>query len=53
VTADSVQAELTGDTVTDPAVFTRFTYRRSVALETCAAVVPEGSTERSNCSSDV
>jgi hypothetical protein len=53
VTVDSPHAPFTGCKLTDPAVSTRLQYSRSVAREICAAVVPVGSVERSNCSSAV
>src|SRR5258707_56233 len=51
VPAPSLQALLTGDAVINPAVPTRLTNTKSVALDTCAAVVPVGSVEKSNCNS--
>jgi hypothetical protein len=48
VTLYSPQAAVTGETVTDPAAFTRLTKTVSVACDTWAAVVPAGSEDRSN-----
>ena len=48
VTLYSPHAAVTGEMVTDPAVFTRFTKTVSVARETCAEVVPADSVVKSN-----
>jgi len=48
VTADSLQALVTGWTFTRPDVLIRFTYSFSVALPIWLAVVPAGRDERSN-----
>ena len=48
VTVNSAHALVTGCTSTDPAVFTRFTYRISVARAICPEVIPAGKVERSN-----
>jgi hypothetical protein len=48
VTLYSPHAAVTGEIVTEPAAFTRFTKTVSVARETCADVVPAGSVAKSN-----
>jgi hypothetical protein len=48
VTLYSPHAAVTGEIVTEPAAFTRFTKTVSVARETCAEVVPTGSPVKSN-----
>jgi hypothetical protein len=53
VTLYSPHASLTGCTLTSPPVSIRLQYSRSVARDTCVAVVPAGSVDRSNCSSAV
>jgi hypothetical protein len=53
VTLYSPHALATGAKLTAPAVVTRFAYSRNTARETCDAVVPAGSSDRSNCSSAV
>jgi hypothetical protein len=49
VTLYSPHGTDTGETVTAPEAFTRFTKTVSIARETCAEVVPAGSVLRSNC----
>jgi hypothetical protein len=53
VTEDSLQEEVAGESVTDPAVLTRLTKTVSVACEIWLAVVPAGTVLRSNCKNDV
>jgi hypothetical protein len=53
VTLYSPQLADTGETVTEPAVFTRFTNTVKLARVTCAEVVPPGSVDRSNCKNAV
>jgi hypothetical protein len=53
VTLYSPHAPFTACTLTVPGVFARLQYSRSVARVICAAVVPAGSTPRSNCTSAV
>jgi hypothetical protein len=48
VTLYSPQAAITGETVTEPAVFTRFTKTVNVAREICDEVVAAGSVVKSN-----
>ena len=48
VTPVSVHAEVTGSTLTVPAVFTRLTKNVTFARATCAAVMPAGKPDRSN-----
>jgi hypothetical protein len=48
VTLYSPHAAVTGEIATEPAAFTRFTKTVSVALDTCAEVVPTGSVVKSN-----
>jgi hypothetical protein len=50
-TANSVQGPLANEMLMLPDAPTLFTKRTRVALETFAAVVPEGRVERSNCAS--
>jgi len=49
VTEDSLQAEVAGERVTEPAVLTRLTKTVRVAHAISAEVVPAGSVLRSNC----
>jgi hypothetical protein len=53
ITVDSFHTPPTACTSTGPLTSARLQYTRSVALVICAAVVPAGSTPRSNCSSVV
>jgi hypothetical protein len=53
VTLYSPQAAFTGCTLTNPAVSMRLQYSLNVARDTCAAVVPLGSVDKSNCISAV
>jgi hypothetical protein len=51
VTVDSSHGEVASLTVMLPVPPTELTYTKSTALPTCAASVPEGKVEVSNCSS--
>jgi hypothetical protein len=53
VTLYSPHAPPTGCTLTSPAVSIRLQYIRSVARETCPAVVPTGRFDRLNCNNVV